>query len=73
MDEEIRERVMMDRSIIGSLARIMEGKKVSITVKRGLKNSILLPTLTYSPETWTRNKAQQSRVRVVEMSYVSVE
>ncbi len=39
-------------------------------VKRGLRNSILLPTLTYGLENWTWNGAQQSRVRVVEMSYL---
>ncbi len=39
-------------------------------VKRGLRNSILLPTLTYGSENWTWNGAQQSRVRAVEMSYM---
>ncbi len=38
-------------------------------VKRGLRNSILWPTLTYGLEIWTWNSAQQSRVRAVEMSY----
>ncbi len=37
-------------------------------VKRGLRNSILLPTLTYGSETW--NRAQQSEVHAVEMSYL---
>ncbi len=39
-------------------------------VKRGLRNSILLPTLTYRSENWTWDGAQQSRVRAVEMSYL---
>ncbi len=39
-------------------------------VKRGLRNSILLPTLTYGSENWTWNGAQQSRVRAVEMTYL---
>lgn len=39
-------------------------------VKRGLRNSILLPKLTYGSETWTWNRAQQSRVCAVEMSYL---
>ncbi len=39
-------------------------------VKRGLRNSILLPTLTYGSENWTWNGAQQSRVHAVEMSYL---
>ncbi len=36
-------------------------------VKRGLRNSILLPTLTYGSENWTWNGAQQLRVRAVEI------
>ncbi len=35
-----------------------------------LRNSILLPTLTYGSENWTWNGVQQSRVRAVEMSYL---
>ncbi len=40
MEGEIRERV-----VVGSLAGIMKGRTVSMEVKRGLRNSILLPTL----------------------------
>ncbi len=39
-------------------------------VKRHLRNSILLPTLTYGSENWTWNGVQQSRVHTVEMSYL---
>ena len=70
MEGEVRERVMKGRSAIGSLERVMKGRNVSMEIKRGLRNSILLPTLTYGSETWTWNKGQQSRVRAVEMSYL---
>ncbi len=70
MEEEIRERVMKGRGVVGSLAGIMKGRTVSMEVKRGLRNSTLLPTLTYVSENWTWNGAQQSRVRSVEMSYL---
>ncbi len=66
----IRERVMRGRSVVGSLAGVMKGRNVSMDVKRGLRNSILLPTLTYWSENWTWNGAQQSRVHAVEMSYL---
>ncbi len=39
-------------------------------MKRGLRNRILLPTLTYGSKNWTWNEAQRSRVRAVEMSYL---
>ncbi len=62
MEGEIRERVMKGRSVVGLLTGVMKGRNVSMDVKRGLKNSILLPTLTYGSENWTWNGAQQSRV-----------
>ncbi len=70
MDGEVRQRAVKGRSVIGSLARVMKGRNVSMEVKRGLRNSILLPTLMYGSETWTWNRAQQSRVHAVEMSYL---
>ncbi len=70
MEGEIRKSVVKGRSVIGSLARVMKGRSVSMEVKRGLRNSILLPTLTYGSKTWVWNRAQQSRVHAVEMSYL---
>ncbi len=49
---------------------IMKGRNVSMSMKRDLRNSILLPTLTYESENWTWSRMQQSRVRAVEMSYL---
>ncbi len=70
MEGEVRERVIKGRSVVGSLAGVMKGRNVSMDVKRGLKNNILLPTLTYGCENWAWNGVQQSRVRAVEMSYL---
>ncbi len=33
-------------------------------IKRSLRNSVLLLTLTYGSKTWTWNRAQQSRVEI---------
>ncbi len=49
--EEVRERAVKGRSVIGSLARVMKGRSVSMEVKRGLRNGILLLTLMYGSET----------------------
>ena len=43
---------------------------MSMEVKRGLRNNILLPILTYGSETWIWNRAQQSRVHGVEIIYL---
>ncbi len=70
MEGEIRERVMRGRPGVGLLVGVMKGRNVSMDVKRGLRNSILLPTLTYGSEHCTRNCAQQLRVHAVEMIYL---
>ncbi len=64
--EEVRERAVKGRNV----TRILKGRNVSMKVKRGLWNSILLPTLTHGSETWMWNRTQQSRVCAVEMRYL---
>ena len=49
---------------------IIKGRNVPMEVKRGLRNSVILLTLTCGSETWAWNRAQQSRVRAVEMRYL---
>ncbi len=60
---------MKGRREVGSLTGVMKRRNVSMRLKRDLRNSILLPTLTYGSENWTWSRAHQSRVRAVEMSY----
>lgn len=55
MDGETNTRAVKGRSAIGALGRNMRGRSVSMEVKRGLRNSILLPTLTYGSEASTWN------------------
>ncbi len=50
MEGEIREKTVKGRSATGSLARVMRGRDVSMEVKRSLRKSILLPTLTYGSD-----------------------
>ncbi len=38
---------MKGKSVMGPLAGVMKGRNVSMDVKRGLRYSILLSTLTY--------------------------
>ncbi len=61
---------MKGRSVVGLLAGVKKGRNVFMAVKRGLRNSILLPAQTHGSENWTWNGAQQSRVCAVEMSYL---
>ncbi len=70
MEGEIREREVKGRQVMGALERVMKGRSVSMAVKKGIRNSVILPTLSYTSETWTWNAAQQSQIRAVEMSYL---
>ena len=44
------------KCVIGSLARIMRGRNVSMEVKSGLRNSIFLPTVKYGYGIGHRNQ-----------------
>ena len=48
--EREREGSIKGRYVIGLFARIIRGRNVSMEVKKGLRNSILLPTLTYGSD-----------------------
>ena len=48
MDGEMRERAIQGRKVIGSLGRMMRERTVSNDVKKGLRDGIIVPTLTYA-------------------------
>ena len=70
MECEITERKLQGRKVIGELGCILKGRTVSQEVKKSLRNSVLLPTLTYGSETWTASEEDLAKVRAVEMSYL---
>ncbi len=61
---------MQGRKVVGSFRRIMKGRSVSMEVKRDLRNTVIVPALTYVSETWAWNESQRFRVQAVEMSYI---
>ncbi len=50
MEGEIRERTVKGRHMIDALQRVMKGKNVSMEVKMGIRNGVVLPTLSYASE-----------------------
>ncbi len=48
---ETRERALQGRKVVGSLGCLMNGRSVSLEVKRDLRNTVIIPTLTYASET----------------------
>ncbi len=70
MEGEIRGRAVKGGQVIGALERFMKGRSVSMEANKGIRNSVLLPILSYTSETWTWNAAQQSPIQAVTMSYM---
>ncbi len=60
-ERETKERALQRRKVVGSLGRIMKGRSVSMEVKRDLRNTVIVPTLTYASRTWAWNESQRSR------------
>ncbi len=50
MEGEIREGTVKGRQAMGAVERLMKGN-VSMEVKNSIRNSIILPTLSYDSET----------------------
>ncbi len=67
---ETREWELQGRKMVGSLVCILNGRSVSMEVKRDLRNTVIVPTLTYARKTWAWNESQRSRVQAVEMSVI---
>ena len=70
MEGETRERALQGRKVVGSLGRVMSERTVSMEVKKQLRDSVIVPTITYAGETWVWNGRQRSRIQAVEMSYL---
>ncbi len=45
MEGEIRKRTVKGRQVMGALERVTKGRNVSMVVKKGIQNSVILPTL----------------------------
>ena len=56
--------------MIGELGGVLKGRMVSQEVKKSLRDSVLLPTLTYGSETWSMREGEMSKIRAVEMSFL---
>lgn len=48
--------------------RVKKGGSVSLEVKKGRRNIIIITTLANVSKTWTRNEVQQSHIQAVAMS-----
>ncbi len=50
---ETRERALQGGRVAGFVRHIMNGRSVSREVKRDLRITVIVPTLTFASKTWT--------------------
>ncbi len=50
MEGEIRERTVKGRQVMHALERVMKGRDVSMAVQKGIRNSVILPTLSHASD-----------------------
>ncbi len=67
MEEEIREKSLLGRKVVGSLGHMVRERTVNKEVEKVCRDSIIVPSLIYADETWTLNKC---KIQAVEMSYL---
>lgn len=70
LQSENTERAVQGRRVTGELGSMIKGRSLGVEVKKNLRDSIVLPTLTYSIEVWKWNVAEQSKIRAVEITYL---
>ncbi len=66
----MQEKALEGRKVVGYLGYVIKSRTVNMEIKKALRDSIIVPTLTYVSETWTWNEGQRSRIQAVEMSYL---
>ncbi len=59
MEGKTRESAVQGRKVVGSLGRMMKGRTVSMEVKKGLRDGIIVPIITYASGTWVWNEMQK--------------
>ena len=58
------------RRVIKELESVLKGRIVSLEVKKELRDSVLLPTVTYGSEMWTANEGEMAKIQAVEMGFI---
>ena len=66
IEEEVKFRVGEEGKAMGGMKRIWKNRELGMQVKRGLYESVIVPTALYAAETWGM-KADKKRPVVMEM------
>ena len=67
IEEEVKLRVVEAGKAMGGMKKIWKNRDLGMTVKRGLYNSVIVPTALYAAETWAMRAADKKRLDVMEM------
>jgi len=67
LEYEVKHRVNEGCKALGALRKVVNSKSMSMEAKRGLYESVIVPTVLYGAETWCLSAAERKKVDVFEM------
>ena len=68
VSEDVSQRVNAGAAAYGAMKSIWREKEVGMRVKKGLYESIIVPTVMYGGESWGLRKKEERRLNVMEMN-----
>ena len=67
IDMELRRRIEMGKSAMGSLRTIFKDRDLRLTTKVKIVQTLILPIILYGAETWTLKKKERAKIDAFEM------
>ena len=67
VEQEVNSRVRDAGRVMGGMKKLWSNRELGMEVKRGLYESIIVPTALYGAETWGMKVAEKKRLNVLEM------
>ena len=67
IDMELRRRIAMGKSAMGSLRKIVKDRNLRLATKLKIVQTLIFPIILYGAETWTLNKKERAKIDAFEM------
>ena len=68
ISKEIARRIASGCRRFGEYSHFLKDRKTPICLKRTIMDTVILPAMTYGPETWALTKHQEKKLAVVQRS-----
>ena len=67
IEEEVKYRVGEAGKVMGGMKKVWKNRDLGMSTKKGLYESVIVPTALYAAETWGMKTADKQRLDVLEM------